>query len=530
MPNACALLATPAAPRSQTESLPLRGTSGFLPTVVVDAAVQNSQHRGVPMLATRGVAALLALLAQKSRRHRLLRALELPSRGPPRPASASLRATPTAVKEQSTDLCWQGNRCRLDVIPATSDVVASWLDGWMSSSDGSQETRFWRQRMIIVMKQRLQNASGHDRDGYGAAKHLPTASFEIYALRAEGAGHEEVPLALAFINARRFPLAPLQALHLEQFLRAPDAPGAGAVLLEALLRIAMQAGKLLTVDPQSEGLESYFSGVGFQRATELDPYLWFRAGESSLSMVELRYPLTDDEGYDRLLAAFKRPPAWVSLSEEAFFVAREDVTALDVLSVSTLRPKATSGLPRAFARRLHRRSPSDAYEVEIGEEIPLIEAMGVMRGPNMLSQVNWPVAESLGSSHSSHQRIFTGLGRCSITQRAYPLPGVPLAWGGAELVIESLELPMRSEVICSVVVICRLGVLSDVLETTRALFNTFKVRAVLHRNPTAWNVEVVQSNGLNAAMLQSQSPPLPGEEAVDQQKQIAGSDGSNIFD
>ncbi|CAE7200464.1 unnamed protein product, partial [Symbiodinium sp. CCMP2456] len=77
----------------------------------------------------------------------------------------------------------------------------------------------------------------------------------------------------------------------------------------------------------------------------------------------------------------------------------------------------------------------------------------------------------------------------------------------ADLVIESLELQMRTDPVYSVSICCQVGALAEVLDISRNLFSNFRVRAVLHRNPVAWDLEVVQSDGLAYAAIQSQQPP-----------------------
>lgn len=59
----------------------------------------------------------------------------------------------------------------------------------------------------------------------------------------------------------------------------------------------------------------------------------------------------------------------------------------------------------------------------------------------------------------------------------------------------------------SVSLTCTLGILAEVLEVTRHFFDRFRIRAAFHRNPLAWDLEVVQSDGLALAAMES--PPLP---------------------
>ncbi|CAE7335860.1 unnamed protein product [Symbiodinium natans] len=266
----------------------------------------------------------------------------------------------------------------------------------------------------------------------------------------------------------------------------------------------MLPAEILALEPQSAGLEAYFARLGFQHIEELDPYLWIPSGALPGGDVDVRYLLVQDQDYQRLLAAFKRPPAWTGVTEEIFLSARQDTTALDVMA---LRVSSQGTSRRAFARRLQREAPGRPYKAGAEEDVDPVEVMAVMRGPEKLEEVDWACAEGFGGgAWTSLPGHFSGLGRCSVSQKAFPLPGLLPAYGKADLVVETLELQMRADPVYSVSICCKVGALAEVLDISRNLFDNFRVRAVLHHNPIAWDLEVVQSDGLAYAAIQSQLP------------------------
>eukprot|EP00439_Symbiodinium_sp_Y106_P066735 s1069_g10.t3 len=378
------------------------------------------------------------------------------------------------------------------LLPQHALRLAAWLSEWEGRSHGSHEGNFWRQRMIVAMKKRLESAAFDEPPRGGA----PAADFRVYSVHQARA---EAPLAIAAVSDRPFPLEPLGALHVDAIVTQPDASarGLGAVLLRCLVQQAAAANQVLVLEPQSAGLEAYFTRLGFQHIEELDPYLWVPSGALPGRDVDVRYVLVQDEDYQRLVAAFKRPPAWTG-----------DTAALDVMA---LRVSSQGTSRRAFARRMQREAPGQAYKAGDVEDVDPAEdriVMAIMRGPEKLEEVDWACAQDFGGgSRSSLPGHYSGLGRCSVSQKAFPLPGLLPAYGKADLVIESLELQMRTDPVYSVSICCKVGALAEVLDISRNLFSNFRVRAVLHRNPVAWDLEVVQSDGLAYAAIQSQQPP-----------------------
>merc|ERR1712228_298434 len=65
------------------------------------------------------------------------------------------------------------------------------------------------------------------------------------------------------------------------------------------------------------------------------------------------------------------------------------------------------------------------------EAVGITEAMTVMRNPSVLDQMEWSTCKHLRSTDAIGPR-YVITGRCTIAQRAYPLPG--LAGIGLELV------------------------------------------------------------------------------------------------
>jgi len=373
--------------------------------------------------------------------------------------------------------------------------LLSWLDTWDTAGRGGQETNFWRRRVVMAMQQRLQKVADSENSSGGA-------ELQIYSVHQTPEGQA---LAIAVTSERPLGLEPLRALHLDQIASSPEAAGKGfgAALLRGLVQRAQMAQQLLVLEPQSPELEAYFLRQRFRPAKELDPYLWIPLDLSpQLPRVQLRYVL-QEEDHERLLAAFKRPPEWTGVTEEFFLASRQDTSALEVLALRVFR----EGVRRTGAAwRMTRASPAAAYQAQAAEEVELAEAMAVMRSPEKLEEVAWDCAQGFGRGKGRLPGNFAGLGRCSVYQKAYSLPGLAPSLG-VEMVVEALELQMRPDPIYSISISCTVGILAEVLEAARHFLDSFHIRAALHRNPNAWDVEVVQSDGL--ALASMEMPPLP---------------------
>ncbi|CAE7037732.1 unnamed protein product [Symbiodinium sp. CCMP2592] len=336
----------------------------------------------VPPLVFAAPAALY--LARGSRRWRRL------SRSKARPAQ--VRCSATAVKEHAMEgeLIAQLDTGSLVLwlLPQHALRLAAWLSEWEGRSHGSHEGNFWRQRMIVAMKKRLESAAFDEPPRGGA----PASDFRVYSVHQAPA---EAPLAIAAVSDRPFPLEPLGALHVDAIVTQPDASarGLGAVLLRCLVQQAAAANQVLVLEPQSAGLEAYFTRLGFQHIEELDPYLWVPSGALPGRDVDVRYVLVQDEDYQRLVAAFKRPPAWTGVTEEIFLSARQDTAALDVMA---LRVSSQGTSRRAFARRMQREAPGRPYKAGDVEDVDPAEVMAIMRGPEKLEEVDWACAEDFG--------------------------------------------------------------------------------------------------------------------------------------
>ena len=384
------------------------------------------------------------------------------------------------------------------LLPQQALQLASWLSEWEGEVYGNQETNFWRQRMILAMKTRLENLAFNEGP--------KDAEVQVYSLHRSTRASSR-PLAMAMVSSRSFNLEPLRALHLDHIVNSPEenSKGFGATLLQGLIQQAAISQQVLVLEPQSPGLEVYFARLGFRHIQELDPYLWIFSGSEVSNEVSLRYVLLEDADHERLLAAFKRPPAWTGVTEEFYMASRQDTLSLDVLA---LFARGRGTFRCGFARRLRREKPSAQYQADDLEEVDLSEIMAVMRSPEKLEEVNWDCLEGFGQSRLPGS--FFGVGRCSVSQKAFPLPGLLPSSGKVDLVIESLELQMRRDAVHSISITCTLGILAEVLEVTRDFFNTFRIRAGFYHNPLAWDLEVIQSDGLALASIES--PPLPGEE------------------
>jgi hypothetical protein len=457
------------------------------------------------------------------------------------------------------DIQYQNRTCWLLEEPKdvqNRDTVLAWLSAWRSSkastaggsgskqnSEGGEgegaaakdrkkaEEKFWRQRTVESMEKRLRPPSAMDLWDQdvppGTGMPSPGATGDtcrIYALQPSEEPYEDMPpLALALTEERRFPLNSLRTLHLDKLVSRPQEEssttgGAGAALVHALLSVAESQGQVLTVEPQSSALETYFSRLGFRHAPDMDPYLWFHAGsggsyprdEGGLSSVDLRYILPSREDYERLLGAFKRAPIRIATSEEAFFGLRQDsALARDVFAVRVRRSE-NAARPQASVMHFQRSGPGAAYE-EAGkpDSVGVNEALAVMRNPEMLRGIGWKAASALPSSGAHGGPMYMTLGSCSVVQRVYPFPG--FGSKGIEMVIDSLELPMRPDPFYSLTVRMPLGMLGEGgAEMTKRLLEDFKVRATFHpASSSAWNLEVATSDGLVAASLGAAAEPMP---------------------
>jgi len=388
------------------------------------------------------------------------------------------------------------------LLPQQALQLATWLSEWEGEAFGNQETNFWRQRMIVAMKSRLEKLAFDPGSEAG-----DEAPFQVYSVH--NSSNSSKPLAVAMVSTRSFNLEPLTALHLDHIVNSPEpqSKGFGATLLQGLVQRAAMSKQVLVIEPQSPGLEAYFTRLGFRHIKEVDPYLWIPSGPLDQE-VSLRYVLLEDADHERLLAAFKRPPEWTGVTEQFYMASRQDTSSLDVLALFTCS-RAT--YRRGFARRMRREKPSAPYKVDVVEEVDLSEIMAIMRSPEKLEEVSWASAEGFGQGPwTSLPGNFSGVGRCSVSQKAFPLPGLHPSLGKIDFVVESLEWQMRRDPVYSVSITCTLGILAEVLEVARDFFNTFRIRAAFHHNPLAWDIEVVQSDGL--ALASMESPPLPGNE------------------
>jgi len=404
------------------------------------------------------------------------------------------------------------------LLPKSFPMLDDWLDQWKYSvaQTGRQdaEAKFWRQRTVMAMQQKLEAKCRPDFSGRESRP--GEDSFQIYALHIEG-NLESPPIALALIDTRPFPVGGFEALHITQLVASPELTaefsGAGSALVRALLSVAGEAGQILTVEPQSKSLEAYFSRLGFINAPIVDPYLWFvadMAGGGSKLQVEVRYVFAAREDHERLLAAFKRPPSWISASEEVYISLREDTSNCNVLAIRMSRLE-TIARAEATARHFYRSGAGGQYKAGASEPVAVSDAMTVMRNPCMLDELDWTTNQLLGSSDGVGPRHIIR-GRCTVAQRAYPLAGVPGA--GLELVIDELELPVCPEPIFSVWVHAPLTAVAETSSAVKGLLDKFGVRASFRPSPEAWNLEVAQSDGLVAAGLEH-SDPAEEEEDFD---------------
>uniref|UniRef100_A0A7S1R9Y2 Uncharacterized protein n=1 Tax=Alexandrium catenella TaxID=2925 RepID=A0A7S1R9Y2_ALECA len=390
-------------------------------------------------------------------------------------------------------------------LPESFSTLDDWLDHWKYGVAGSgrqdAESKFWRQRTVMAVQQKLEARCRPDFSGRESRPGEDT--FEIFTLHLDGE-LTNPPLALALADRQPFPMGGYDALHIAQLVASPEVPqelvGAGAALVRALLPVASDAGQVLTVEPQSKNLEAYFSRLGFMHAPTVDRYLWFLAdtgGSDAQPLVELRFVLGSRDDHDRLLAAFKRPASWISSSEEVFVTLREDYSRCNVMAIRMSRLE-TIARAEASARHFYRSGAGGAYKAGASEPVEVSDAMTVMRNPCMLDQLDWTTAQLLGASDGVGPR-YVITGRCTIAQRAFPLAGVPGT--GLEMVIDELELPVTAEPVFSVSVHAPLPGVDEVSSAVKSLLDKFGVRASFRPAPEAWNLEVVQSNGLVAAGL-----------------------------
>jgi len=257
------------------------------------------------------------------------------------------------------------------------------------------------------------------------------------------------------------------------------------------------------VEPQSAELEAYFGRLYFQKAELLDPYLWFYGGNSveGAPLVEIRYALPSNEDLERLLAAFKRPPLWIELSEEAFLSPRKDQSLRDVYQVRIARMEAV-GQAQAGVKLFERAGRGGSYLPRDSEKVDVVDAMGVMRNPDALDKVRGALrGQAEVEGEDGRGTSFVVVGRCTVQQRAYPMPG--LARNSVELILDSLDLPMCIDPICSASLRVPLPLLAEASEAARRFFDTFRVRAAMHHSSAVWNLEMVQSNGIAAASMEA---------------------------
>lgn len=88
---------------------------------------------------------------------------------------------------------------------------------------GSQEAHFWRQRMIVAMKSRLERCSEGEELG-----------FQVYSVHDSSGGSK--PLAMAMVSTRSFSLEPLVALHLDHIVGSPSQHARGRLDIERSTR------------------------------------------------------------------------------------------------------------------------------------------------------------------------------------------------------------------------------------------------------------------------------------------------------
>jgi hypothetical protein len=365
----------------------------------------------------------------------------------------------------------------------------------------------------MAIQQKLLS-SGHPNfdDPRRAAKE--SARTIIYALHLDGK-LSAAPLALAVLANRDFSVGGLRALHLDQLLAQPGLPeelrGAGAAIIQELLQCASEAGQVLTVEPQSEFLEGYFGSLGFSSAPVVDPYLWFLAGPAEKEVhLELRYALIDNTDYERLIAAFKRPPTEISRSEEVFIRARQDNNACKVLGVQVDGMELITRA-QASATCFSRVGAGTAYTTEPSVPVDVTEAMAATRDPEALRYLELESASCLSAPPSAGPH-YVVMGRCTIERRAYPLPGLSAA--GVDLVLDKLEIPTCNQPFFSMLVSAPITSVGDASTEAKSLLDRFKVRAAVCRSAATWNLEIVQTDGLVAAALEP-DPLLDNQQPVD---------------
>jgi hypothetical protein len=278
--------------------------------------------------------------------------------------------------------------------------------------------------------------------------------------------------------------------------------GAGAALVRSLLSFATATGRVVTVEPQSAALEAYFSNLGFRPAPQIDPYLWFLTdANAGGGMVEVRYVFPDVDDHDRLLVAFKRPPLWTATQEEVFVTSRTDLARQEIVGVRVSRMESFVS-PKATARLFKRSGAQEPHKPGPAETVGLDEAAGVMRNPDLLGQLDWDVTDSMRvdpDAAAIHGGRFTVLGRCNVSSRAFPLPG--LASAGIELVIDACELPTCVEPVYSVSAVAPISLLGNAVEALKTLLDKYRVQIALCPSSTTWNLDLVLSDGLAAASM-----------------------------
>jgi len=463
------------------------------------------------------------------------------------------KATPPSGSGRILEVQHEGKTCVLLEWKAEKqfETIDAWLEEWKYGGEGggagAKEAKFWRQRTLMAMQQKLQKLAfdpdGGRRGDGGVEIQLRRGEDVLVSgggqakLRVFGLHPEEdlsgPPLAVAFALERPFALSSFGAFHIEQLVKRPpsrstegEAPvesflqKAGAALVNALAAYAVKEDKVLTVEPQSKALEGYFGKLGFRNSEAIDKFVWFMAGAPAVpgepssdgpisTTVGLRYVLASEQDYDRLLIAFKRAPLWLARSEEAFFTARADTAAKNVVSVRVARIE-TLALAKACVRRYQRAGTGGDYTAGVPLDIEVNGAMSVMRTPVAMDMLDWAETVGLRNAGEEHGQYLV-LGRCTVAQRAFPMPG--LTKYGIELVVDACELPLKSDPVYSISAEVPLSLAANAAECIRLLFETMRVRAALQRNSRLWSLELVLTDGL--AALTMEMPPLVEEEDED---------------
>ena len=99
------------------------------------------------------------------------------------------------------------------LLPQEALQLASWLSEWEGPAKSGSQEDFWRQRMIVLMKKRLEELA----EKVSSGEETP---FEVYSVH-EKVEKSKKPLAMAMVSTRAFGLEPIRAMHLDQIVGSP---------------------------------------------------------------------------------------------------------------------------------------------------------------------------------------------------------------------------------------------------------------------------------------------------------------------